>query len=275
MVVKNMFGDPMFLDKLNTLSLRNGKVYEPFEIEIVRQVVKKGDTAIDIGAMIGCYTLVFAKLVGDTGRVFAFEPEIENYEILKKNININGYKNTKPAYMAVSDTDGEMKLYIADGNLGMHTLGKPTYWKPKGIVSVKTVRLDTCLSKSCRVDFLKMDIQGAEGLALKGMERTLRDNKDIKMIIEYSQPELEGLGEPTECLKLLTKYGFNIFEIDRWQKNVHSRMLRKITDIDRFSKRCYEGYYGGCTWMNLFCVRDIDSLPKKILDRIGSEDLDD
>ena len=275
MVVKNMFGDPMFLDKLNTLSLRNGKIYEPFEIEIVRQVVKKGDTAIDIGAMIGCYTLVFAKLVGETGRVFAFEPEIENYEILKKNININGYKNTKLAYMAVSDTDGEMKLYIADGNLGMHTLGKPTNWKPKGVVNVKTVRLDTCFSKSTKVDFLKMDIQGAEGLALKGMERTLRDNKDIKMIIEYSQPELEVLGDPKECLKLLTKYGFNIFEIDRWQKNVHSRMLRKITDIDRFSKRCYEGYYGGCTWMNLFCVRDVSSLPKKILDRIGSEDIND
>jgi len=270
-----MFGDPMFLDKLNTLKLRNGKVYEPFEIEIVRQVVKKGDTAIDIGAMIGCYTLVFAKLVGDTGRVFAFEPELENYETLKKNININGYKNAKLAYMAVSDIDGEMKLYIHDGNLGMHTLGKPTYWKPKGVISVKTVRLDTCLSKSCRVDFIKMDIQGAEGLALKGMERTLRDNKDVKMIIEYSQQELEGLGKPTECLKLLIKYGFNIFEIDRWQKNVHSRMLRKITDIDRFSKRCYEGYYGGCTWMNLFCVRDIASLPKGILDRIGSEDLDD
>ena len=275
MVVKNMFGDPMFLDKLNTLKLRNGKVYEPFEIEIVRQVVKKGDTAIDIGAMIGCYTLVFAKLVGDTGRVFAFEPELENYETLKKNININGYKNAKLAYMAVSDIDGEMKLYIHDGNLGMHTLGKPTYWKPKGVISVKTVRLDTCLSKSCRVDFIKMDIQGAEGLALKGMERTLRDNKDIKMIIEYSQPELEGLGKPTECLKLLTKYGFNIFEIDRWQRNVHSRMLRKITDIGRFSKRCYEGYYGDCKWMNLFCVRDVSSLPKKILDRIGSEDIND
>ena len=275
MVVKNMFGDSMFLDKLNTLKLRNGKIYEPFEIEIVRQVVKKGDTAIDIGAMIGCYTLVFAKLVGETGRVFAFEPEIENYEILKKNININGYKNTKLAYMAVSDTDGYATLYVNDGNLGMHSLGKPTYWKPKGVISVKTVRLDTCLSKSCRVDFIKMDIQGAEGLALKGMERTLRDNKDVKMIIEYSQQELEGLGKPTECLKLLIKYGFNIFEIDRWQKNVHSRMLRKITDIDRFSKRCYEGYYGGCTWMNLFCVRDIASLPKGILDRIGSEDLDD
>jgi len=270
-----MFGDPMYLDKLNTLKLRDRKIYEPFETEIVRQVVKKGDTAIDIGAMIGCYTLVFAKLVGDKGRVFAFEPEIENYKVLKKNININGYKNTKLAYMAVSDIDGEMKLYIHDANLGMHSLGKPTYWKPKGVVNVKTVQLDTCFSKSCRVDFLKMDIQGAEGLALKGMERTLRDNKDVKMIIEYSQPDLEGLGNPVECLKLLKKYGFNIFEIDRWQKNVHSRMLRKITDIDRFSKRCYEGYYGNCTWMNLFCVRDIDSLPKRILDRIGSEDIDD
>ena len=274
-MVKNMFGDLMHLDKLNTLSLRDGKIYEPFEIGIVQHVVKKGDTAIDIGAMIGCYTLVFAKLVGETGKVFAFEPEYENYNIVKSNVLINGYDNTKIVNKAVSDIDGEMPLYIHDANLGMHTLGKPTYWKPKGVVNVKTVQLDTCLSKSCRVDFIKMDIQGAEGLALKGMERTLRDNKDVKMIIEYSQQELEGLGKPTECLKLLIKYGFNIFEIDRWQKNVHSRMLRKITDIDRFSKRCYEGYYGGCTWMNLFCVRDIASLPKGILDRIGSEDLDD
>ena len=95
------------------------------------------------------------------------------------------------------------------------------------------------------------------------------------MIIEFSQPELEGLGDPKECLRLLVKYGFNIFEIDRWQKNVHRRKLRKITDIDRFSKRCYEGYYGDCTWMNLFCVKEIDSLPKRVLGRIDSEDISD
>lgn len=272
-IIKNIFGDPMYLDRLNTLGLRDGKVYEPFEIEIVRNVVKKGDTAVDIGAMIGCYTLVFAKLVGETGKVFAFEPEPENYEILQKNISINGYKNTNIVKKAVSNVDGEMRLYIADGNLGMHTLGKPINWKPREVVNIRTVRLDSCF-KGSQISFIKMDIQGAEGLALRGMEDVLQRSKQVKMIIEFSQPELEGLGDPKECLSILVKYGFNIFEIDRWQKNVHRRMLRKITDIDRFSKRCYEGYYGDCTWMNLFCVRDINSLPEKLLKRISSENID-
>lgn len=271
LIVKNLFGDPMYLDRLNTLGLRDGKVYEPFEIELVRHLVKEGDTAIDIGAMIGCYTLVFAKLVGETGRVFAFEPELENYRILKKNIEINGYKNTKLAYMAVSDTDGEAKLYVNDGNLGMHTLG---IRKGEKAINVRTVRLDTCFRKSGRIDFIKMDIQGAEGLALKGMEEILQRNKQIKLIMEYSQTEYEGTGDAKECLRILIKYGFKIFEIDRWQKNVLRRKLRRITDIDRFSERCYEGYYGNCTWMNLFCVKDIAGLPEKVLSRIDSEDME-
>ena len=274
--IKTAFGNRMYLDKINTLGLRDGKIYEPFEIELVRHLVKKGDTAVDIGAMIGCYTLVFAKLVDEKGKVFAFEPEPENYKILQKNIWMNGYKNTKIEQIAVSDTNGEMKLYVADGNLGMHTLGKPMNWKAKEDINVKIVKLDKYFEKYNRkIDFIKMDIQGAEGLALKGMERILKKNEQVKMIVEFSQPELEGLGKPKECLEILVKYGFNIFEIDRWQRNVHRRMLRKITDIDRFSKRCYEGYYGDCTWMNLFCVKDIDSLPKRVLSRIDSEDIND
>ena len=272
--IKTAFGNRMYLDKINTLGLRDGKIYEPFEIELVRHLVKKGDTAVDIGAMIGCYTLVFAKLVGENGKVFAFEPEPENYKILQKNIWMNGYKNTRIVQMAVSDTDGEMKLYVANGNLGMHTLGKRKDWTKWKEIKVETIRLDSYFEKYDRkIDFIKMDIQGAEGLALKGMEKILQKNEQVKIIMEFSQPELTGLGDPKECLRLLIKYGFNIFEIDRWQRNVHRRMLREITDIDRFSKRCYEGYYGDCTWMNLFCVRDINSLPKRVSDRIDSEDM--
>jgi len=103
--------------------------------------------------------------------------------------------------MAVSDIDGEMKLYIADGNLGMHTLGKPTYWKPKGVVNVKTVRLDTCFSKSCRVDFLKMDIQGAEGLALK----LLKSGAGV-LGIDYHRESLERAKERVKREGLSTNF---------------------------------------------------------------------
>ena len=271
--IKTAFGDKMYLDKINTLKLRDGKVYEPFEIELVRHLVKEGDIAVDIGAMIGCYTLVFAKLVGDKGKVFAFEPAPENYKTLQKNIWINEYKNTRILQKAVSDTSGEVSIYLNNGNLGMHTLGKRKDLEKWEEIKVETITLDSYFEKYDKpIDFLKMDIQGAEGLALKGMEKLLIKNEQIKMIVEFSQPQLKGLGDPKECLRLLRQYGFNIFEIDRWQKDISQRKLRKISDIDRFSKRCYERYYH-CTWMNLFCVKNIAGLPKRVLDRIDSEDM--
>lgn len=273
--VKTAFGDRMYLDKLNTLRLRDGITYEPFEIELVNSLVKKGNTAVDIGAMIGCYTLVFAKLVGEKGKVFAFEPAPDNYKTLQKNIWINEYKNTRILQKAVSDTNGEISIYLNNGNLGMHTLGKRKDLAKWEEIKIEAIRLDSYFEKYNRkIDFLKMDIQGAEGLALKGMEKTLKKNEQIKMIVEFSQPELKGLGDPKECLRLLRKYGFDIYEIDRWQRDLSIRKLRKISDIDRFSKRCYERYYH-CTWMNLFCAKGTKGLPEKVLNRIDSEDIDD
>ena len=76
----------MFLDKGDNLGLSINHIYGESDTKIVKKLIKNGDVVLDIGANIGYYTLIFAKLVGNSGKVFAFEPEPENFKILQKNI---------------------------------------------------------------------------------------------------------------------------------------------------------------------------------------------
>lgn len=68
-------------------------IYEPRETNLFKKIVRHGMTVIDLGANIGYYTLIASKLVGESGKVYAFEPEPDNFNILVKNININNLKN--------------------------------------------------------------------------------------------------------------------------------------------------------------------------------------
>ena len=75
-------GHKMFLDSLDSLKLSITGEHEEFETNVIKKIIKKEYNVIDIGANIGYYTLNFARLVGDKGRVFAFEPELENFQLL-------------------------------------------------------------------------------------------------------------------------------------------------------------------------------------------------
>ena len=85
-------GRKMFLDPKDSLRL-SLKEYGKREMELVKKIVKKGVVIVDLGANIGFWTLVFAKIVGDEGHVFAFEPGPANFGILKKNVEINHFQN--------------------------------------------------------------------------------------------------------------------------------------------------------------------------------------
>ena len=126
--------------------------------------VKAEMTVLDVGCGKGYFSLAIARMVGPTGRVIAFEPDPESFALLQKNVAANGYANVVLEQKALSNEPGSLKLYLAEENLGDHRI------YPVGereFVEVEAVTLDDYLAeKGGRVDFIKVDTQGAEGVIL-------------------------------------------------------------------------------------------------------------
>jgi protein-L-isoaspartate O-methyltransferase len=104
-VVRDTWGrTECFLDPVNSLaiSMKEGRVCEPLQTQLAIQQIHRGDVALDIGAQIGYYTLIFAKLVGEAGKVLAFEPDPDNFVLLEGNVKANGYHNVTLERTAVS-----------------------------------------------------------------------------------------------------------------------------------------------------------------------------
>ncbi|MFH1227188.1 MAG: FkbM family methyltransferase [Planctomycetota bacterium] len=238
-------GHKMFLDSYDSLGLSMNDVYEPIETSIVNQYVKKGDVVLDIGANIGYYTLLFARLVGDEGKVYAFEPEPDNFELLKKNIEINKYENVVLIPKAVSDKVGKIRLYLSGNNKGDNRIFDSQDNRLYIDVEMTTLN-DYFRDYKGKVDFVKMDIQGAEGRAVRGMTNLLSNNRQAKIISEFWPGGLDRAGtKPEEYLKTLESFGFKLNIIDEEQLKITPIEADELINIH---KRHEE-------W-NLFCVRN-------------------
>jgi FkbM family methyltransferase len=214
--------------------------YERFETELFKKQVKKGMTVLDIGAHIGYYTLVAANLVGENGRVFAFEPHPHNFAMLEKNVRINGYKNAILVQKAVSDKSGHIKLFLSEYGT-LHSLlqvGK------KSIV-VEAVTLDEFFDKDCKVDVIKIDVEGAEMLVLLGGDRIIKSNDNLKIFTEFFPEALKRFGcLPSDYLDKLIAYGFKL-----WNINDQKKQLEPVDDAN-FRSIC-ESESG----TNLYCIK--------------------
>ncbi|QQS44048.1 FkbM family methyltransferase [Candidatus Roizmanbacteria bacterium] len=235
----------MFLDKNDTLGLSLNGSYEEFETEIVQKEIKRGDVVLDIGANIGYYTLIFARLVGEKGMVFAFEPDPTNFALLKKNVEMNGYKNVVLVSKAVSDKSGTVRLYLCEENKGDHRIYNSG--DERDILDVECIRLDDYFDKNQHLDFIKMDIQGAEGLALQGMQELLKRNDSVKIITEFWPIGLKRSGISTKTvLTFLRDLGFSLYELDENTKQLDpvniTALLKNYTAQDE-------------RYTSLFCVK--------------------
>ena len=205
-------GNKMFLDPGDSLDLSIRGVYGELDTQIVKNEIRPGDVVIDVGANIGYYTLIFAKLVGNMGKVIAFEPEPKNFEILKKNISINKLTNVILEQKIVSNTNKKTKLFLANsGIVGHHT--NPTK-NSTNFIEVDSITLDDYLVKnnmSKKINFLKIDVEGAEIKVLEGAKTILRNDK-IKIFTEFNRLAIEKLGmKPKTFLSLLTENNFKFF----------------------------------------------------------------
>lgn len=240
-------GHLIYLDELDALDLSINGIHEPAETELVKKEIKEGAVVIDIGANIGYFSLIFAKLAGPSGKIYAFEPESENFAILQKNIQANGYSNVVMINKAVADRNQVLKFYLSKSDGAKHSLinsddsGK--------YVEIPAVSLDEYFSgDSLKADFIKIDIEGAEIKALDGMRKFINSQGNLKMLIEFAPRMMEGGDEEgAQIYKILKEdFGFEIFNLNRQSG------LCESTSLEYLLKN-----YGTSTsrHTNLFCKR--------------------
>lgn len=190
-------------------------VYEPATTAVFRETLKPGMTVVDVGANVGYYTLLAAGLVGEKGRVYAFEPEPENYALLVKNVQANGYRNVVCLRQAVSDQSGQVPFFLSWGSEA-HSLSADIASSRRSI-QVEATSLDEFFRKEGwpPVGLIKMDIEGAESLALDGMKELIKRSKNLRLITEYSQ-ETTRLARvaPSSIPGRLQGMGFKVRVID-------------------------------------------------------------
>lgn len=210
----DVLGHHLYLDARDSLKLSLFGVYEPFETSLLERYVRPGDVVLDIGANIGYYTLLLARLVGPTGTVHAFEPEPSNFALLEKNVRTNGYHNVVLHQAAVGEVSGSTQLFLSETNLGDHQLGGAG--NGRRAVEVRQVNIDEVLTAEERpVTFVKLDIQGAETGAIRGMERALRRAGRLTIFTELWPEGLRRCGSDAETyLGLLQSHALTLYEVD-------------------------------------------------------------
>ena len=233
-------------DEILSRSIVYDKIWEPETTKLIKNIIHEGDVGIDLGANIGYFTMLMANLVGTSGKIFSFEPEPQNFEILQKNIKQNHLKNVVANQSAIGDINGKIKLYLSNTNAGWHKVFPKQFIDYE--VSDKNIDVKICsLDKEFidkKIDFIKMDIEGYEWNAIKGGKKILEENHDVKLIFEFFPMALRANNvKPDTVLTYLLDIGFHIYAIDE-----NMRLLD--FSIDDFCTR-----HANYSSMNLFCER--------------------
>jgi len=188
--------------------------WEPKVIRAVTDTVKPGMTIIDIGAHIGYYSLLFAKCVGPSGRVFAFEPLPGNFALLQKNLQLNNLQNVHALNQAVFSRTQEITITAPDDqpNPGSGSMNNETGERHYLVEAISVD--DFCEKYTVRPDILKMDVEGSERDVLIGAKETIGRYRPVLLIeLHHFDGNLAGNAVP----ELVTDWGYQIQWVERWQ----------------------------------------------------------
>jgi FkbM family methyltransferase len=193
-VIGYFFGEPLYF-----LYPRLG-INESNESKVLRFIIKqehlRGKVAFDIGSCRGMYALRFAK---DFSKVYAFEPETRNFEILQLNIKLRHKNNIQPLRIAVSDKSGKAKLYTAKSKFNHSLISKAA--ESTTYEYVEIVSLDDFVKEP--VDLVKVDTQNKSLDIVKGSTKVMP--KIDRWIIELEENELD---KKSELEALMKSYGY-------------------------------------------------------------------
>jgi FkbM family methyltransferase len=191
------------------------KIMTIHEDEIIEHFTpKQGDIVVDIGAHIGLYTIISSKRVGINGKVVAIEADPGNFEMLNRNIKLNQLTNVIPLNYAAYSKETKIKLYLPSGESGFtkyNTIVSDWANNEDRFVEVNANTLDYLLQlnqiREEEVNWIKIDVEGAEFEVLKGATNVLSKSKDIALLMELHGPPNVYRPKVQEFLNL---YNFKI-----------------------------------------------------------------
>ena len=192
----------------------------------------KDSIVFDVGAAIGSTSRLFSK---NAKKVYSFEPNLENFNVLKDIIHLEKINNIEPHNLAVSNQNSDLTFYNRESH-GIHSLGKHSKGKIINTSKIKTIRLDKFyqnnFQNSEKIGLLKIDTEGFEYEVLEGSVNLLK-NKTVKCIIfEHSKSLLKTLGKnPNSIFELLEEYGYEVYDYTGNLFDYKRNNYNKISDF--------------------------------------------
>ena len=255
-------GTPILLPRTGSAALIFYQGYSELDtMDFLRRFLRPGMTFLDIGAHLGEFTLTAAKLVSASGRVFAFEPVPEMFQILSKNILLNQAAHVIADPMVVLDRAGDVQLSVGAEPAEAFVSASPSSASTHGTSTtlfLQSITLDDYLSPfgNLRPDLIKIDVEGAEPLVFRGATRTLSADPGVAPTLWFEHtPATTRFGfDPGEVIQLLADHGYWTFEYE-----VGGRLLPLRPD----TRRRWRSH------PNLVATKDATSLARHLLERRG------
>jgi FkbM family methyltransferase len=197
-------------DRVMTPFMRQHHVWEEGETAFLEAAVRPGATFVDVGANIGYFSVLGARLVGSEGRVIAIEPERRNISLLKANLWRHGCDNSVILPIAAYRERGFVPLRLNEENRGDHQVG----WDAGASALVPCARLDELLG-GVAVDVVKVDTQGVDHDVIAGLSGLIRRGRAPTIMCEFW---LEGMAarriHPQGVAEGYERLGFELSLLD-------------------------------------------------------------
>lgn len=193
------------------LRFLSGEYERPVQDRIA-SLVGSGDVCYDVGANLGFFSVLLARLAGPTGAVYAFEPVPQNVALIERNARLNQMETIKVRNIAVSNRDGSSELLLARhvGGAVLAEAGTPP--DLSGRITVRTATLDKLVENGDvpPPTFVKIDVEGAELAVLRGMQRVLREAGPTVVLELDDATEAACEQKVRDCQALLIELGYRI-----------------------------------------------------------------
>jgi len=209
--------------------------YEPATARVIAALLRPGGTFVDVGANAGYFSLLASRCVGPNGFVMAFEPVPSIRDDLMANIALNQASNIQIRTEALSNRVGNSEFYVGPvDHCGVSSLRMLP--NSSRSLTVETRRLDDLLTEDARIDLIKIDVEGAEYLAMQGMWRLL-ERQQPDLVVEVTNDFLNDMGHSADQMcKALLNVGYQMHIIENMG-------LRQVSTINRLPEGQYNALF--------------------------------